>query len=255
MPRTDRLGIVAAWAVHALTASGAILAMLALFAIAAGEFRVALAWLGLALVIDGIDGTLARWAHVKTRLPRIDGSVLDLIIDYLNYVFVPTIFLWQAGLIPESSAPLLAAAIQVSSLYVFARTDMKTEDHYFRGFPALWNLVALYLFAAQADPRIGGIVVAVLVLLTFAPIRVIHPLRVTNYGRWPWLLAALWAGSAVALIWPGWSEAGARLWLAASLGAAFILMLLGLFRGAAPPVSSPSLLGEGGHPKDGGGAA
>ncbi|MGQ0559317.1 MAG: CDP-alcohol phosphatidyltransferase family protein [Sphingosinicella sp.] len=231
MAQEPKLGVVAAWLVHGLTASGAILAMLALFAIAAEDFRLALLWLGLALVIDGVDGTLARWAHVKTRLPRIDGDALDLIVDFLNYVFIPTIFMWQAGLIPASTAPLLAAAIQISSLYVFARRDMKTEDHYFRGFPALWNLVAFYLFVSEPGASVGGWVVAVLVVLTFAPIRVIHPLRVTHYGRWPLVLAAIWVIATAALIWPEWSDAAGNTLLAVSLGTASVLASLGLMRG------------------------
>ena len=127
----------AAWLVHAFSATGAVFALLALAAIDRGELRMALLWLAVALVVDGVDGTLARKAEVKARLPRIDGSILDLVIDYLNYVFVPTLFIWEAGLVPAALAVPLGAVIQLSSLYVFARSDMKTEDNYFRGFPAL----------------------------------------------------------------------------------------------------------------------
>ena len=120
-----------AWLVHGLTASGAVFAFLALLAIEQRDWRLALLWLAAALAVDAFDGTLARWAHVKQRAPRIDGETLDLIIDYLNYVFVPTVLIWRAELVPPALAPWLAAAILISALYNFARRDMKTEDNYF----------------------------------------------------------------------------------------------------------------------------
>ena len=126
--------------------------LLALTAIDRGEWRLALLWLLAALAVDGVDGTLARLARVKEHAPRIDGEAFDLIVDYLNYVFVPAIFICRAGLVPAALALPLAAAILLSSVYVFVRRDMKTKDNYFRGFPALWNVVALYLFAAQPGP-------------------------------------------------------------------------------------------------------
>jgi phosphatidylcholine synthase len=139
---------VAAWSVHAFSATGAILALLALIAIDGHRWTEAMLWLLAALAVDGIDGTFARAARVKELAPRIDGDVLDLVIDYLNYVFVPTVFLLESELLKGPLALPLAGLIQLSSLYVFARRDMKTEDGYFRGFPALWNIIALYLFAA-----------------------------------------------------------------------------------------------------------
>src|SRR5688572_5284033 len=185
----------AAWLVHAFSATGAVFALLALAAIDRGELRIALLWLAVALVVDGVDGTLARKAEVKARLPRIDGSILDLVIDYLNYVFVPTLFIWQAGLVPDALAVPLGALIQLSSLYVFARSDMKTEDNYFRGFPALWNVVAVYLFVGQPGPVAGAIIVFLLALASFAPIHFVHPFRVRDYGPWLPLLALAWAAA------------------------------------------------------------
>jgi phosphatidylcholine synthase len=137
MTAETRTSRSAAWAVHVFSASGAVLALLAMIAIHEHRWTDAMLWLFAALVVDGVDGTLARTARVKEVAPRIDGDVLDLVIDYLNYVFVPTLFILEAGLLPRVAAIPLAALIQLSSLYVFARRDMKTEDNYFRGFPAL----------------------------------------------------------------------------------------------------------------------
>jgi phosphatidylcholine synthase len=222
--------VAAAWLVHAFSASGAVLALLALAAIDRGDLRIALLWLALALAVDGVDGTLARMANVKERIPRIDGATLDLVIDYLNYVFVPTLFIWQAGLVPAALALPLAALIQLSSLYVFARSDMKTEDNYFRGFPALWNLVAVYLYVAQPGAGAGAGIVFLLALSSFAPIHFVHPFRVRDYGRWLPLLAAAWAGATAAMLWGGWSETAAAAWFWASAVTATALFGLGLLR-------------------------
>jgi phosphatidylcholine synthase len=222
--------VLLAWLVHLLTASGAVLALFALAAIGREQWRLALLWLLAALAIDGIDGTLARLARVRERVPRIDGAALDLVVDYLNYVFVPALFIWRAGLVPAALAPWLAIAILLSSLYVFARADMKTGDGYFRGFPALWNVVAFYLFAAGLGPEAGAILVALLAVMSFAPVHVVHPFRVRDF--WPWLplLAILWGASSAALLWPGWTAAARAALLGCSAGSGAALLALGLLR-------------------------
>lgn len=219
-----------AWLVHAFTASGAVLALMALAAAQEGQARVALLWLLAALAVDGIDGTLARRFRVVQYAPRIDGAVLDLVIDYLNYVFVPTLLIWRSGLISPEWALFLAAGIQISALYVFARRDMKTEDGYFRGFPALWNLVAFYLILVPPGPALATGIVALLVVLTFAPIHFIHPFRARDYGRWPALVAIIWAIASVSLLWPSWNAAVGRALLWTSLASAAIIVAFGLLR-------------------------
>jgi len=221
---------VIAWLVHAFTASGAVLALFAWAAVEQGQTRIALLWLLAALAVDGIDGTLARRVRVDLHAPRIDGAALDLVIDYLNYVFVPTLMIWRGGLVLSDWTPALAGAIQLSSLYVFSRRDMKTDDGYFRGFPALWNLVVFYLFVAAPGPEIGTAIVALLALMTFAPIHFIHPFRARDYGRWPAVLAIFWASASAALLWPGWNPAVMRALLWTSLASAAVIVGLGLLR-------------------------
>ena len=235
------MGRAFAWLVHGLTASGAVFAFLALLAIQQRDWRLALLWLAAALAVDAFDGTLARWAHVKQHAARIDGETLDLIIDYLNYVFVPTVLIWRAELVPPALAPWLAAAILVSALYNFARRDKKTEDNYFRGFPALWNVVAFYLFVARPGPEAGAVIVVALAALTFTSVTFVHPFRVRDYGRWLPILALLWAIVTLALLRPGWTPQlrTGLTWASALL----VLVLLGLGllrslrgpRAAAPP--------------------
>ena len=224
-----------------LTACGAVLALLALKAIIDGQLVLALLWLLVALAIDGVDGSLARWARVKERAPRIDGDTLDLVVDYLTYVFIPTVFIWRAGLVPPSLALWLAAAIIFSSLYLFSRTDMKTRDGYFRGFPALWNVVAFYLFVARPGPEAGAAIVVALAALTFTSVTFVHPFRVRDYGRWLPVLALTWATVTLALLRPGWSPElrtglawASALLVVVLIGLGFLRSLRGP-RPAAPP--------------------
>ena len=226
----------AAWAVHAFSASGAVLALLAVLAIEGHRWTEAMLWLFAALVVDGVDGTLARAARVKDLAARVDGDVLDLVIDYLNYVFVPTLFILEAGLLPDALALPLAACIQLSSLYIFARRDMKTGDNYFRGFPALWNIVALYLYAAGLAPVTAALVVAAFVILTFAPIHFVHPFRVRDYGFWLPVLALVWAISTLALL-IDLPAAVRGILLSVSAISAVVIVGLGLWRTARGPVT------------------
>jgi phosphatidylcholine synthase len=174
----------AALAVHLLTALGTAIGFGALVAAVQGEFTAVFALLGLALVIDGLDGSLARIVGVKEALPRFSGDTLDLVVDYLNYVFVPAFALASSALLPAALAFPAAIAMLLSSALYFADTRMKTDDGYFRGFPAIWNIVVFYLFLAQPAPIIAAGIVALLVVLTFVPVYFPHPIRA---GRWPWL--------------------------------------------------------------------
>ena len=231
-----------AWLVHAITASGAVLAFLALMAAVEGDWRLSLFWLIVALVVDGLDGTLARWARVREQAPRIDGNVLDLVVDYLSYVFIPTVLIWREGLVPEPLLIPLVAAIQLSSLYLFARSDMKSEDNYFRGFPSLWNVVAFYLLLTRPAPEVGAAVVCLFALATFAPVYFVHPFRVRDYGILLPILATLWAAATTALLWPRWTGGVEAALLGVSLATAAILLGMGLlrtFRGPRPVAGNP----------------
>ena len=141
--------------VHLLTASGAALALLALLASASGDWQAMFMWLGLTLVVDGIDGPLARRAHVATVLPRFSGARLDLIVDYLTYVAIPAFALARAEILPEGFRLPAAIAILLSSLFHVVDRDSKTEDGYFVGFPAIWNIVCLYLFCFHASGTVS----------------------------------------------------------------------------------------------------
>jgi phosphatidylcholine synthase len=188
----------AAFAVHILTASGAALALLALMAAVEKAWPAMFAWLGLALLVDGIDGPLARRYGTAALVPRWSGEVLDLVVDFLTYVFVPAFAIARSGLLPGAAAIPAAIAIVVSGALYFADRNMKTDDNYFRGFPGLWNAVAFYLFLVAPPPWLGVSIIALLVVLTFLPFPFLHPLRVEKGRRLN--VAMLVAWSVLALI-------------------------------------------------------
>jgi phosphatidylcholine synthase len=189
-----RLG---AASVHLLTATGAVLALLALRAAHEDDWQMMFVWLGIALFVDAIDGPLARLVGVTTVLPRFSGERLDLIVDYLTYVAVPAFALTEASLLPEAARLPAAIAILLSSLFHVSDVNSKTEEGYFVGFPAIWNIVLLYLFALQPPPLVSLAIVVFFVLLTFVPILAVHPFRVARLRALSFLVTLVWAGAAV----------------------------------------------------------
>jgi phosphatidylcholine synthase len=187
-----------AFLVHMLTASGAGLALLAGLAVAAGDWRAAFVWLGIAVVVDGVDGPLARRLRISERLPRWDGATLDNVIDYTTYVFLPALILALGCGLSGLSAALAGLVVTVTGALYFADTRMKQPDRSFRGFPAAWNMAVFVLFALQPPPLATIAVVLALAALTFAPVRFVHPLRVV---RWRPLTLAACAAWAVAGLW------------------------------------------------------
>ena len=194
--------LIAAFSVHIFTAAGAALGLAALVA-AVDRRWTAMFWcLAAALFIDGIDGALARKVHVAERLPRWSGDVLDLVVDFVTYVFVPAYAIAASGLLPDALALPAAMVIVVTGAIYFADRNMKTSDHYFRGFPALWNAAAFYLFVIKPSPWLAAVAVIVLAVLTFAPFKFLHPFRVKRLRAVTLAALALWCAlGAVALVY------------------------------------------------------
>lgn len=189
-----RLG---AASVHLLTATGAVFALFALRAVETHDWQMMFVWLGIALVVDAIDGPLARWVGVKEVLPRFSGERLDLIVDYLAYVVVPAFALTEATLLPEGTRVPAAIAILLSSLFHVADLNSKTEEGYFVGFPAIWNIVLLYLFVLEPAPLVSLLIVAFFVAFTFVPLLAVHPFRVERLRPLSCLVTLVWTGTAV----------------------------------------------------------
>lgn len=189
-----------AFAVHVFTASGAALALLALILAAGGNWAAMFLCLGLALIVDGVDGLLARQFKVAEVLPRWSGDTLDLVVDFVTYVFVPAFAIASSGLLPPALAIPCGIIVVVTGALYFADRDMKTRDNYFRGFPALWNVAAFYLFVLQPPPWINAAMVAILAVLTFIPIQFVHPMRVQRLRVVNIILVVAWGLLALAAV-------------------------------------------------------
>src|SRR5712664_3724266 len=187
----------AAFSVHVFTALGAGIALLALLEAVREHWAAMFGWLGAALVIDAIDGPIARRLDVMRVQPNWSGEVLDLVVDFVTYVFVPAYAITASGLLLPVAAPILGAGIVVSSALYFADRRMKTADNHLRGFPALWNAAAFYLFLLHLPPAPSSLAVAILIVLTFVPFHVVHPVRVVRLRSLTLSLLAVWAVLAV----------------------------------------------------------
>ena len=183
----------AAFSVHIFTALGAGIALLALLEAVREHWAAMFAWLGLALIIDAVDGPIARRLDVVHVLPNWSGDVLDLVVDFVTYVFVPAYAITASGLLLPLAAPLLGVGIAVSGALYFADRRMKAADNHFRGFPGLWNAAAFYLFLLHLPPALSSLGIAILIVLTFVPFHVLHPIRVVRLRTVTLSLLVAWA--------------------------------------------------------------
>ncbi len=191
-----------AFSVHLLTASGAALALLALVAATFGDWKVMFLWLGCALFVDGIDGPLARKVDTKLNAANWDGKILDLVIDYLTYVFIPAYALIYANLVPDPWALICALLITLTGVIYFADVGMKSEDNSFSGFPGVWHMPLLVLLVLHPPPGVCVAIIIILAAAQFTSLKFIHPVRTV---RWRgvsltvmgiWSVCAAWAVGA-----------------------------------------------------------
>jgi phosphatidylcholine synthase len=192
-----RLRTVAAWGVHLLTASSAPAGVLAILAAQRGDAAVAMGWMAYTVAIDSFDGTLARAVGVKEVLPFFDGTRLDDIVDYFTYVIVPAFFLLHLRLLPPGAAVPVALCPVLASAYGFSRTDAKTADHYFTGFPSYWNIVAFYVYTLGWPPAVNAAIVVLFSIGVFVPIRYVYPSRTTTLRGLTVVLGILWGAAVV----------------------------------------------------------
>ncbi|MDX9975114.1 MAG: hypothetical protein RBU21_19160 [FCB group bacterium] len=208
----------AAWGVHLFTAFGGVAGLMAALAVDRGEWMICFAWLGVAVLIDAVDGTLARLARVKEVAPNLDGDLLDNLVDFITYVFVPALLLYKAALLAEPLALAGSAAVVLSSAFQFSQSDAKTDNHTFKGFPSYWNILAFYLLFLGLNPWANLAIVAVCVALVFVPIEYAYPSRMTRFRGITLVLSALWAAAIVAM-WvlypdaPAWLVWGSLLYV------------------------------------------
>ena len=195
--------------VHLFTATGAVFAMLAMLAASEAKWSLMFLWLIVAFGVDGIDGALARKYDVKKNAPRFDGVLLDLIIDYLTYVFIPAFALFKSGLLPGWTGWFAIFIITFASAMYFCDSNMKTKDNSFHGFPGCWNMLVLVLFALSPNFWIILIIVAALAVAMFLPLKFIHPVRTK---RWRWLSLPLSLGWIFFAGWAAWVDLHPQSW-------------------------------------------
>lgn len=190
-----------AWSVHLFTATGAIWGLMAIIAIMQHQWQAAFFWIGAAVVVDSVDGTLARRFEVKGMLPDFDGALLDNIIDYLTYVLIPALLLYESGLVPDALALFSAVIMILASAYQFCQADAKTEDNFFKGFPSYWNIVVLYLFLLQTGSWVNFAVILFCTIMVFVPTKYAYPSRMSRFQKLTLALTVLWAAAMLTALW------------------------------------------------------
>lgn len=215
---------IKALSVHLLTASGAVFAMLALLAAAESEWSMVCFWIVVAFFVDGIDGPLARKYDVGVNCPRFNGVILDMIVDYLTYVFIPAFALFQSGLLPGWTGWFAIIVITFASALYFADTNMKTKDNSFCGYPGVWNMPMIVFFAMQPNFWISLAIIVILAIMMFVPVKFVHPFRTVRWRKVTLPIAALWTACAG---WAAWIDfaAGSPVYVPLVLSSVYLLVV------------------------------
>lgn len=180
---------IAAWLVHAYTAAGGVIGMFALIEAAKGEIIRCFLLLVAATLIDGTDGILARTVRVWEVLPNFDGAMIDNLIDFFTYLWIPVFILWRESLLPH---PAWLIVPIIAGLYAYGQVNMKTEDNFFLGFPTLWNVVVLYMYFLEPAAWVSVLMIVVPAILSFVPIKFLYPSK-SPFLRTPsWIMALVW---------------------------------------------------------------
>jgi phosphatidylcholine synthase len=197
----SRLFLLAcAWGVHLYTALGAVFGVLAIHYAAVGDYRASFLAMAVTIAIDASDGTLARLVNVKQRVPGFDGALLDNIVDYFTYVVAPVFLMICAGLVTGTLGFAVGGFVLIASAYQFCQTDAKTADHFFLGFPSYWNLVAFYLYLWSWGAVANEVILTLLAVMVFVPIKYIYPSRTRTLRPLTLTLAISWGVIAFAML-------------------------------------------------------
>ncbi len=229
---------LAAWLVHLFTASGAVFGLFALWAIHKGHFTGAFWLMSVTIIIDSVDGLLARRAQAKIVAPQVDGALLDNIVDYFTYVIVPAFFLLVSGLLPSGWVFVAVTVMVLASAYQFTQPEAKTDDHFFQGFPSYWNIVVFYLFFWQMSSWTNLVIIFLLALLVFVPIKYVYPSRLEYLTPNRWLRTGMLLAT---LVW-GLATAGMLfvypqsnpLFIGISVGYCIFYLLISIYRTFVP---------------------
>lgn len=235
---TSRLQRFLGWLIHLFTASGACVGVFSLLAIYEQHTMLALWLMCITILIDAVDGMMARKVRIKESVPEIDGALLDNIVDFVNYTIVPCFFLLATNMLPAYWRDLCVIAIVFASAYQFTQIDAKTSDHFFKGFPSYWNIAVFYLFFWQMSPTANMIILMTCVVLSFVPIKYVYPSRLEYLTNKQWLRSSmavatvLWGFATSGLLWvyPGTNH----FLVAISLGYVLFYIGMSLYRTWVP---------------------
>lgn len=235
--------VLAAWAVHVFTATAACMGLMTLIRVVEQQYVQALWFMAAAVLIDALDGTLARLVRVKLVLPQIDGALLDNMVDYLNYVITPCFFLYmKPGMLPAPSSLWVLMAIIITSSYQFCQSDAKTPDHFFKGFPCYWNIAVLYMFIFNTTPGLNMGILLSLCLLIFVPVKYVYPSRLDYLTESKplkvlmHLFSGIYGVSSAYLLWQ--YPTPDLLWVMLSLGYVMLYLGLSVYRTYSPMIKS-----------------
>lgn len=226
---------LSAWAVHIFTASAACFGILTLIKIYQHDYILALWFMAVTIIIDALDGTLARLFRVKVVLPNMDGTLLDNLVDYLNYVITPCFFLYvNADMLPASYSMYIIIAVILTSSYQFCQVDAKTPDHFFKGFPCYWNIALFYMFTLSTSKYTNAYLLIALCCMVFIPIKYVYPSRLDYLTKFKalkllmHLFSLIFGISSAMMLW--YYPTANPIWLILSLGYVVMYLLLSLYR-------------------------
>ena len=186
------IDILLAWSVHLLTCSGLIAGFLALICVFKNDVTSAFLFLGLALLIDAVDGTLARKFKVSIFVKNIDGKMLDSVIDFLNYIIIPSVMIYWFKFVPSPFEIIIPSIILIVSAISYSNNNLMTSDNFYKGFPCIWNILLFYLYLFDLSQTYNLFLISACILLKFIPMKFIHPLRVNKYRRYSAVFMVLW---------------------------------------------------------------
>jgi phosphatidylcholine synthase len=218
--------------VHGFTASGAALAFLALVAAVADNAALCFVWLGIALIVDGVDGSIARRIDIGNRVPNLSGDTLDLVVDFTTYVFVPAALLYYSGNWSQFASMFTALVIVVTAALYFADKRMKTPDKWFSGFPGVWNVVVFYLILYPPNDWFFVAIVLFFAIGQALPVVFVHPFRVAQWKILTLTMCGIWLIACASAVWQGMNPD--ILTHIVLIATGLYLGCLGIFRRALP---------------------
>ena len=198
--KKHNLKLYTSWCIHLLTCSGLVAGFLSLINVFENNQAGAFLWLGVALIIDAIDGSLARKFEVAKNVKNIDGKMLDSVIDFFNYIIIPSIMIYWFDIVPMYFEIVIPLIILVISAISYSNNNLMSSDNFYKGFPCIWNILLLYIYFFDFNSMTNLFLISFCIILKFIPLKYVHPLRVKKYKIQSTIFMALWFISTLKLL-------------------------------------------------------